>query len=435
MRLNEWLLNRSNSYVYYKEGFETTQIELNSKNNQIDNLKIDLINNKNLINSLNQKIKDYDQLVASFENKLTYDENFSKKPIKDLNIAYVLNSFPVHSETFVVNEVKWLMENNFNIFIFIYEDPYKSVSIDFDIDINKFDNLIQLESLLIEYDIDLMHTHFVYPICTNFTYPISERLKIPFTVFAHAFDIFTEEFDECNKIEEISNSKYCKAIFTLSDFHKNYLLERGVDEKKIIITKQATSYELLHIEQKNNSIKNIISVSRFVEKKGLDVLIDAAKLLEDKGYEFSIYGFGILQQNLQKKIDDLNCGNISIKGELHPNEVMSILTESDLLVSPCKVAKNGDMDGFPTIIFESMAVGLPVLTTDVSAIPEIIEDGVNGFITESNNPEKLAEKILEISKVTSDDLYNIRKQAQNDVKNISSVEKTMKKYIETIKLG
>lgn len=128
-------------------------------------------------------------------------------------------------------------------------------------------------------------------------------------------------------------------------------------------------------------------------KKGLDDLINAAKLLEDENFEFSIYGFGDLEEDLQKQINALECNNIHIKGELLPEKVQDVLRDSDLLVSPCKIAKNGDMDGFPTIIFESMAVGLPVLTTNVSAIPEIIEDGVNGFITDPNDPKGIAKKL------------------------------------------
>uniref|UniRef100_UPI0037440593 glycosyltransferase n=1 Tax=uncultured Methanobrevibacter sp. TaxID=253161 RepID=UPI0037440593 len=64
--------------------------------------------------------------------------------------------------------------------------------------------------------------------------------------------------------------------------------------------------------------------------------------------------------------------------------------------------------------------------------PEIIQDGVNGFITEPNNPEMLADKILEITNISADEMFKIRKRAQNDVKNISSVDKTMEKYVKII---
>jgi glycosyltransferase involved in cell wall biosynthesis len=279
----------------------------------------------------------------------------------------------------------------------------------------------------------LVHTHFVFPICTNFTFPVCEKLKIPFTVFAHAFDIFRRDNAEANRINEISRSRYCKAIFTLSEFHKNYLIERNALPDKIVITKQASSYEIADLAKREGRIKSIVSISRFVEKKGLDVLIDAAKLLEDEDFVFEIYGFGELQDELQGQIDDLKCKNISIKGELKPDEVSSKLKQSDLMAAPCKVARNGDMDGFPTSIFEAMGCGVPFVTTSVSAIPEIVKDGVNGFITEPENPEKFAAKILEVSKLSADELFEIRKRAQKDVKSISSVDNTMNRFIDTIK--
>lgn len=397
---------------------------------------------------LKDLMKEYDFLYSNLHNDGQFIEkqltekrikHLSKKifsessNLKNIHIAYVLNGFPIHSETFIVNEVKWLKENGYNITVFIREEPYKPTEIDFDVDILKFNNIHELEELLIKYEIDLIHTHFVYPICTQITFPVAEKLKIPFTVFAHAYDIFIYENNKLNKVDEISNSQFCIGIFTLSEFHKNYLINNGANEDKIIITKQATNYTLSNIKPKNDKIKKIISISRFVEKKGLDTLISAAKLLENENFEFSIYGFGELEKELQKQITDMDCSNISIKGELPPNQVIQKLKEHDLLVSSCKKAKNGDMDGFPTIIFEGMAVGIPVLTTNISAIPEIIKEGKNGFIIEADNAKLLSEKIKYISDLPAEKLFEIEKQAQEDVKNTSSVEKTMEKYIDTIK--
>lgn len=419
-------LSHSNSYNFYKENHEDYQKDkINLQN---------LLNEKDReIASLEEKIGQQEDYLRIIEGRLDYlTDDIKFDNFEKINIAYVLVSFPVHSETFILNEIEWLKEHNYNVKVFKAREPDNPIDLDFQVDIIKFDDVSDLEKLLVENKIDFIHTHFVYPPCTQFTFIVAEELKIPFSVFAHAVDIFATVNDKRNKIKEISESKYCKAIFTLSEYHKNYLLERGVAKNKIVITKQATSYELNEIELKSNKIRKIISVSRFIEKKGLDVLIDAAKLLEDEDYEFSIYGFGNLKEDLQNQIDELNCKNISIKGELKPKEVKDILIESDLLAAPCKIAENGDRDGFPTVIFEAMAVGLPVLTTSVSAIPEIIKDGENGFITEPNNPEKFAEKIKEISKKSNEELFEIRKQAQHDVKNISSVEKTMNRYFDVL---
>lgn len=168
-----------------------------------------------------------------------------------------------------------------------------------------------------------------------------------------------------------------------------------------------------------------------LKKKGLDDLIDIAKILENENYNFSIYGFGDLEDELRAKIEKLNLNNISIKGRLNgAKEVKKVLKESDLLVSPCKRGSDGDLDGFPTVVFEAMGYGTPILTTTVSAIPEVITDGVNGFIVESNNKEAFALKIKEIMSLSKEDILKIVTKAQKDVQNESSVEMTMEKLIE-----
>lgn len=415
----------SNQFDYYNEEY----VNLIKKQHEHD-LLIHGVFSDNL-SELSSKQKIYNDELLNIKNQFHELEIRSLKSLlKYKNIAYVLYGFPTLSETFILNELRWLRENNINVKVFSYMDPKKPVDLDFDIETYRFDTggdlLENLEKLLIEHEIDFMHTHFVYPTATKYTFPIAKKLKIPFTFFAHAFDIFVKEFDSINNINEISNSEYCRGVFTLSNYHKDYLLERGVPNEKIILTRQATKYEINSLSIRDKSIKNIVSISRFVEKKGLDVLIKAAALLKDENLEFSIYGFGDLEECLKSQISDLGLDNISVKGSLNnSDEVKKVFNESDLLVSPCRIAKNGDRDGIPTVIFESMAYGVPVLTTSVSAIPEVITDNENGFLINPDSPEELSEKIKYIMSLSSQQLLEIRKNAQNSVQNISSIEKTM----------
>ena len=164
MGLNEKLLSMSNSYVYYKSEFESLKKELDEKNKIIKGLNNELEVKNNSINDFKQKNEDYKKLVSILESKMhDYRINSFKKKVKDLNIAYILNGFPIHSETFIVNEVRWLKENGYNIMVFIKTDEFKIVPIDFNVEIIKFNNSIDLEYLLIKHEIDLLHSHFVYP--------------------------------------------------------------------------------------------------------------------------------------------------------------------------------------------------------------------------------------------------------------------------------
>ena len=376
------------------------------------------------------------------KNLFNRDNSLNYNDLKNINMAYVLGDFPSLSMTFIVNEIRWLVENGYNIKVITFSTPAVSAELNFDVDIIRFDENAEthedlvnnLERILTENNIQLIHTHFVYPVGTLFLFPLANKLKIPFTIFAHASDIFRYWVDECNNVGEISQNEYCKAIFTLGNFHKNYLMERGVRADKIIITKQATNYEIEDFELLNNNPKKIVSICRYTEKKGLDDLIDIAKLLEGENYEFSMYGFGELKQDLENKIKELNLSNITINDELKGHEsVKKVLKQSDLLVSPCKRSSDGDMDGIPTIIFEAMGYGTPVLTTSVSSIPEVIDDGINGFIVEANNKEAFKNKINEIMALDEDELLEIRKNAQENIENISSVDKTMEILTNTWK--
>ena len=412
---SENLLNEENNF--YKKEYEN----ILKREEQYHNIINELLEN-NLI-SIQEKQKLYENIIKEYK-------------LQKLNIAYVLSGFPTLSETFVLNELRWLVKHGYNVKVLCYNDPPNPIKLDFNLDVIRFDKsgnpTENLEKLLIKHDINLIHSHFVFPTGTLYTYPLATKLKIPFTLFAHAFDIFVKENDKKNNISEISKSKYCKGIFTLSNYHKNYLMSRDVPENKIILTRQATEYQIHPLKENNRKIKKIVSISRFVEKKGIDTLIETAKILENENYEFSIYGFGILENELKNQIKKLKLKNIKIKGSLeNPKEVKKVFDTSDLLVSPCRIAKNGDRDGIPTVMFESMAYGVPVLTTNVSAIPEVIIDGENGFLVKPNNPYELARKIREINSKSPEEIAKIRKNAQFDVQNISSINKTMTTLLNT----
>src|SRR5690606_14009796 len=70
-----------------------------------------------------------------------------------------------------------------------------------------------------------------------------------------------------------------------------------------------------------------------------------------------------------------------------------LIREADIFVLPCVVAPSGDQDGIPVALMEAMAMGVPVVSTRVSGIPELIEDGRSGLLTTPGNPEELADSL------------------------------------------
>ena len=385
--------------------------------------------------------------LNNISNTVDLGENFSKVckihtgerievGIESLKIGYVLWDFPAFSQTFVMNELKWLVENNYDVKVFYKIKPDREAKLDFEIESFQIKNATDLMRKIDEHKINIMHTHFSYPAGTRLTYPAAEKTGTAFTLSAHAIDIFHRKNDKKNKIGEMGRSEYCKKIFVPGKFHYDYLVERGVPSEKLMSLRQATKYDInddLSVDSSkfDGEIKNVITIARFIEKKGIDTLIDAAKILEKEDLIFKLYGYGPLEKDLKNKIKKLGLENVVFEGPLEGDEALkTAYQEGDIFALPCRRAPDGDMDGVPTVIFESMAYGIPVITTNVSSIPEFILNDYYGFIVNPDEPVALAETIMKVKNLDKNELYQVLKRAQNRVKEISSFEETTKTMLD-----
>lgn len=140
----------------------------------------------------------------------------------------------------------------------------------------------------------------------------------------------------------------------------------------------------------------LVSVSRLTKKKGLEYAIRAVAELVKKypHIEYKIAGFGTLQKKLQQLIVSLQMqDHIKLVGRLTQEGVRDLLTESHIFVLPSITDKSGDQEGIPNSLKEAMAVGLPVVSTYHAGIPELVADGISGFLVPEQDMEGLAERI------------------------------------------
>jgi glycosyltransferase involved in cell wall biosynthesis len=323
--------------------------------------------------------------------------NIVPTPRAALKVAYFCWHFPVPSETFVLNELRILREQGVDVRVFCRQSPYPDFKPDFDIEWERVTDHHHLATRLKETDRTIVHAHFVFPTVTNMVWPACEEAKIPFTCIAHAQDIFRYGNAAENRIDEFSRSPMCRKVITLSQFHMRYLVDQGVPEDKILINSNCVDPDLFAAgkvkDRAKRTKRSICAVTRFAEKKGLEHLIRAGKLLEGEGITINIYGYGELEDSYRKLIAEQKIENVHLHGPVKGRDaLMAVFREHDLFACPSVRAADGDMDGIPTTLMESIAAGLPVLTTDIAGIPDLVTDKITGLVCDAR-PAEIAARI------------------------------------------
>jgi colanic acid/amylovoran biosynthesis glycosyltransferase len=140
----------------------------------------------------------------------------------------------------------------------------------------------------------------------------------------------------------------------------------------------------------------LLFVAQLAERKGAPYLVEACRLLAERGVAFRcvIIGDGAQRPLLEQLIDRYSLqGVVELAGAMPQERVKPYLQRADVFVLPCITASNGDMDGIPVSLMEAMAMEIPVVSTYVSGIPELIEDGQSGLLVEEKDEIGLADAL------------------------------------------
>lgn len=145
----------------------------------------------------------------------------------------------------------------------------------------------------------------------------------------------------------------------------------------------------------------MLTVARLVEKKGIAYLIKAIPMVikEMPKCKFTIIGSGPQYDNLQHLVCDLDIENyVQFRGDVSDSELMRYYDDVDMFILPCIVIENGDRDGIPVAMMEAMTMELPVISTTVSGIPELVEDGASGILVPPKDEKAIADAIVTLCK-------------------------------------
>ena len=146
----------------------------------------------------------------------------------------------------------------------------------------------------------------------------------------------------------------------------------------------------------------LATVGRLVEKKGVEQAIRAVSLLRrerpELAFTYRVAGDGPLRGHLEALIGSLGLQDcVTLLGACTGREVAALLEDSQLYLQPSVTAANGDMEGIPVSLMEAMAMGLPVLSTRHSGIPELVADGEAGFLVPERDIPALAARLADLA--------------------------------------
>ena len=209
---------------------------------------------------------------------------------------------------------------------------------------------------------------------------LSKLVGIPFTFQANAYDLFRNGGDWLlpGKLRDTA------LVITSTEYAKSALLASGLPASRVVVARRG-----LDVMPQQKSMRpariplRILSVGRLVEKKGYLEQLEILAYLKSRGFRFEacIAGGGPMEKAIRQRLTGLGLtGLVGLTGPLPYESVAGCYHWADVFLFTGKVASNGDRDGFPNVLGEAMAFGVPVLSTPVSGVPEAIDDGDSGFL-------------------------------------------------------
>ncbi len=356
-------------------------------------------------------------------------------------IGYVLRKFPVLSETFILNEILALEARGIPVHIFSLERPNDprfhedlsklKASVSYIPDISDLGTLLRHHMRAAKHDrqryfgaltyaltrakpkllwrflqsgyvanearrlrLHHLHAHFANR-PTSVAFFASMITGIPYSFTAHAMDIYKVHVNPKVLAKKIEKARF---VVTVSDFNKTYL-ERLASDGVGKIVRIYNGIDLTRFVPNGvppRSPFTLLCVARLVEKKGIPVLIEACGHLRDRGVVFEcwIVGKGRLRSQLEALIERWKIhDHVHLLGPHTHREVLERYRSAHLYVLPCIVGSDGNRDGLPVSIVEALACGLPVVTTPMTGIPEVVHHQHNGLLLPDGDPQALADAI------------------------------------------
>ena len=247
-----------------------------------------------------------------------------------------------------------------------------------------------------EINVSHVHAHFA-GMAARTAFWVAKFFPVTFSFTAHANDIFAPRNFEIGLDKLVSAAR---GIITETDYSEKFLRER-FPERADRIRRIYNGLNLGEFGRANFSSDPplIVAIGRLIAKKGFTNLIRACALLVEHGRSFrcEIFGEGPLENQLRGQIEESGLNEfVQLPGAKPQHEIKKCLARARVFVMPSVPEAEGGMDNLPTVIMEAMATGLPVVSTRIGGIPEMVVESETGFLVEPDDVVALVGAIEEV---------------------------------------
>lgn len=239
---------------------------------------------------------------------------------------------------------------------------------------------------------DLLHAHFATAPAAA-AWAVSRLTGVPYGFSAHAYDLFKEPVDRGFLTLKCADAAFVRCI---SDYNREHLVKStGIDDSKFHVIHCGIDTSRFTVDGKHPAERphkrTIVTVGNLVEQKGIRYLIEALSdpAIKRAACRTVIVGDGLLREELTALASSLGV-EAEFTGAVDNSRIMQFYREADLFVLPSVTCADGHRDGIPVVLMEAMACGVPVISTGISGIPELVEDGVSGVLVPEKDPRALS---------------------------------------------
>jgi glycosyltransferase involved in cell wall biosynthesis len=257
-----------------------------------------------------------------------------------------------------------------------------------------FPKVAYLARLAAAEGIDHIHCHFSsHPAAAGF---ILHRLTgIPFSFTAHGSDLHVDRHMLREKVAEAA------FVVAISDYNRRLILDHCGEQQadKVFVVHSGVDTDVFRpgaSSDERSSRPVIACIGRYIEVKGQTHLIEACRIVAGRNVDFECHliGEGPDRERLERQVASAGLREkVHLVAPMSRDRIAELLRSVDILVAPSVPTSDGRREGIPVVLMEAMASRLPVVASRISGIPELVEDGQNGFLTPPGDTAALADAI------------------------------------------